>query len=163
GGDGSRSSRDNQATGNEEEKPQHGRVISPKLQSLQLPQTNGDDLKPLPNPDRRTTISRIRYLFTKFIIEWWLLELISWVFSAVCMTTIVGVLFYYDNKELPQWDFGITLNVFVSVFSNLARVSLFLPIAEALGQLKWNWFRREPKTMMDFEIFDRASRGLWGA
>ena len=157
------SHRENEAKHKEEGKPKRGSAVSLKLQSPPLPQTNGDDSKPPPDQDRRTTVSRIRYLFTKFVIEWWLLELVSWVFSALCMTTIISVLWYYDNKELPQWGFGVTLNVFISVFSNLARASLLLPTAEALGQLKWNWFRRESKTMMDFEILDSASRGPWGA
>lgn len=163
GGYGSRSHRDNQATGKEEERPQRDSAVSLRLRSPQLPQTNGDDLKLLPHPDQRTTISCLRYLFTTFVIEWWVQELISWGFSAVCMMTIVGVLWHYDNKTLPQWKLGITLNVFISTFSNLARASLLLPTAEALGQLKWNWFRRESKTMLDFEIFDSASRGPWGA
>lgn len=107
--------------------------------------------------------SRFHYLFTKFVIEWWLLELASWIFSAMSVITIIGVLWYYDGKALPQWGLGITLNSFISIFSNLARAALILPTAEALGQLKWNWFNGESKTMMDFEIFDSASRGPWGA
>jgi hypothetical protein len=161
GGYGSPSHKGNQATNKEEGKPKRGSALSLKLQSPPLSQMNGDDLKPLPDQDRK--FSRIHYLFTKFVVEWWLLELVSWVFSALCMTTIISVLWYYDNKELPQWGFGVTLNVFISIFSNLARAALLLPTAEALGQLKWNWFRRESKTMMDFEILDSASRGPWGA
>jgi hypothetical protein len=156
------SHRENQATNKEERKPKRGSAVSLKLQSPPLSQTNGDDLKPLPDKER-STISRIRYFFTKFVVEWWLLELVSWTFSALCMTTIIIVLSYYDNKALPQWGFGVTLNVFISLFSNLARAALLLPTAEALGQLKWNWFRRESKTMMDFEILDKASRGPVGA
>ncbi len=113
-------------------------------------------------PPQWPYLFRFRYLFTKFVIEWWFLEFVSWVFSAICMITIICVLLYYDGKALPRWALGITLNGFISVFSNLAKASLILPTAEALGQLKWSWFRQS-KPMMDFEIFDSASRGPWGA
>jgi hypothetical protein len=134
------------------------KLLSPRLTAEPAPNSE------LPPRSLRSGVPlRLRYLFTKFVTEWWLLELISWVFSAICMTTIIAVLWYFDGKLLPQWRLGITLNGFIAVFSNLARASLILPTAEALGQLKWNWFRKESKTMMDFEILDSASRGPWGA
>jgi hypothetical protein len=79
------------------------------------------------------------------------------------MAAIIGVMFYYDGKKLPQWSLGITLNGFISVFSGVAKSSMLLPTAEALGQHRWNWFRKESRTLMDFEILDAASRGPWGA
>lgn len=33
---------------------------------------------------------------------------------------------------------------------------------QAIGQLKWKWFLA-PKALIDFETFDLASRGPWGA
>lgn len=149
---------------NEEDKRQERRsAVSLKLLSPRLHAEAKPDFELPPPPIRSGIVLRLRYLLTKFVIEWWLLELISWVFSAVCMTTIIAVLWYFDGRQLPQLKLGITLNGFISVFSNLARASLILPTAEALGQLKWNWFRKESKTMMDFEILDSASRGPWGA
>jgi hypothetical protein len=91
---------------------------------------------PYHNPDGGFW-SDIRTLITKYFIEWWMLEILSWTFSALCMALILGVLSYFDGKELPQWFLGITLNGFISVFSGLAKASLLLPTAEALGQLKW--------------------------
>jgi hypothetical protein len=42
--------------------------------------------------------------------------------------------------------------------------ALILPISEAIGQLKWTWFQGDTsKEMIDFEIFDKASRGAWGS
>jgi len=140
-------------------KKQRRSAVSLKLQSTLIP---SDPDTPYIS-ERSTVALRFEYIFTKYVIEWWLLEMISWIFSALCMTTIIGVLWFLDGKQLPAWKLGITLNGFISVFSNLARVSLILPTAEALGQLKWNWFRKESKTMLDFEILDSASRGPWGA
>jgi hypothetical protein len=98
----------------------------------------------------------------RWVVEWWLLEIVSWICSAICMAAIIGVMFYYDGKELPEWSLGITLNGFITVFSNIAKSAMLLPTAEALGQHRWNWFRKKSRTLMDFEILDAASRGPWG-
>jgi hypothetical protein len=97
----------------------------------------------------------------------WLLEIISWSISAVCMGAIVGVLICLQDKPLDKWrlaNAGITLNTFVATFSRIASAALLLPVSEALGQLKWSWFfEGSSKKMWDFEIFDNASRGPWGS
>lgn len=49
-----------------------------------------------------------------------------------------------------------------NVLGKLSSAALIVPTSEAIGQLKWNWFH-ESKAMWDFEIFDKASRGPWGA
>jgi len=134
-----------------------------KLLSSPLPLGKSMDFNDPSAPPRQTLGNRIGYFITKYVVEWWLLELVSWVVSAMCMTTIISVLWYFDGRELPQLPLGITLNSFISIFSNIARASLLIPTAQALGQLKWNWFRKESKTMLDFEIMDSASRGPWGA
>ena len=36
-------------------------------------------------------------------------------------------------------------------------------VAKALGQLKWLWFTRPKKPLMDFVAFDEASKGPWGS
>ncbi|KAE9978789.1 hypothetical protein EG328_001245 [Venturia inaequalis] len=107
---------------------------------------------------------RVKNWFTHWFIEWWLLEIVSWIFSAACMIVIAAVLARYDGKPLPRWSMNLSINAFISIFSGFAKSALLLPTAEALGQLKWDWFRRgEEKTMMDFEIMDGASRGVLGS
>jgi hypothetical protein len=108
-------------------------------------------------------VLRIRQFITKYIIEWWLAEILSWIFSALCFCTIIAVLFYFDGRALPQWPMGLTLNGFISVFSGFAKSALLLPTCEAVGQLKWNWFREQSRSLIDFEIMDAASRGPWGS
>jgi Protein of unknown function (DUF3176) len=90
-------------------------------------------------------------------------EILCWVFSAICMAVIMGVLVGYNGKAVPHWKMGLTLNSFVSVLSGFGRAALLVPTAEALGQLKWNWFTKQPRRMMDFELLDSASRGPWGS
>ncbi|KAL9117633.1 MAG: hypothetical protein Q9187_005828 [Circinaria calcarea] len=42
------------------------------------------------------------------------------------------------------------------------RVALLFPIAECMSELKWIWFAN-PHPVSDFDRFDSASRGPWGA
>ncbi|KIW04791.1 uncharacterized protein PV09_03978 [Verruconis gallopava] len=101
--------------------------------------------------------------FTRWFIEWWAMEIASWIFSAICMMTIIIVLWKVDGKPMPKWKLGVSINAFISIFSGFAKSALLLPTAEALGQLKWNWFTNKQKRMMDFEVLDSASRGPWGS
>lgn len=104
-----------------------------------------------------------RYSLSGNVLKRWLLEIICWLVSAVCMAIIIGFLIYYKNKKIPNWPGSLTLNAFIAVLSKVSGAALILPVSEALGQLKWSWFQGHSKTMWDFEIFDNASRGPWGA
>lgn len=110
-----------------------------------------------------TNAQKAKGFITRWFVEWWLLEIISWIFSAICMAIILSVLLHYNGRALPAWKLGLTLNSFISILSGFAKASLLLPTAEALGQLKWNWFSKKPRQMMDFEIIDGASRGPLGS
>jgi hypothetical protein len=101
--------------------------------------------------------------FTRWFVEWWMFEILSWIFSVICICTIVIVLVYFNGRELPRWKLGITINAFIAIFAGFAKSALLVPTAEALGQLKWDWYRNKPKKMLDFEILDSASRGPWGS
>lgn len=118
-------------------------------------------------PTLTTAIFRItatfRNLITNYIIEWWLLEILSWCFSAACMTAIFGVFLKFDDETQPKFPLGITINGFISVFSVCAKAALILPTAEGLGQLKWSHFKEKPRPLMDIERIDLASRGPYGA
>jgi hypothetical protein len=108
-----------------------------------------------------------RYNSSGNVIERWLLEIVSWLISAICMAAIIAVLVVLKDQPAARWPFtrmGLTLNSFVSILSRIAGAALLLPVAEALGQLKWSWFiKGDSKKMWDFEMFDNASRGPWGA
>lgn len=76
-------------------------------------------------------------------------------------STIVGILFYCQDRPLSEQSLALAA---YNVLSKLASAALILPISEAIGQLKWSWFQgNNSKEMLDFEIFDKASRGAWGS
>jgi hypothetical protein len=100
------------------------------------------------------------------LVSWWLWEIFSWTISAICFSAIGLILCLYDNQVVPaRWPLGITLNAYISVLSAIAKYSLAVPVDEALGQLRWLYFAKtgETRKLIDFERFDDATRGPWGA
>ncbi|KAF1970271.1 hypothetical protein BU23DRAFT_474533, partial [Bimuria novae-zelandiae CBS 107.79] len=110
-----------------------------------------------------------KYSASPNVVKRWLMEIISWTFCALSMAGIIIVLYHYQHQPLPRWPLGVTLNAYISVLAKVSGAALLLPVSEALGQLKWIWFRvnndksTQSKKMWDFELFDNASRGPWGS
>ncbi|EXJ55541.1 hypothetical protein A1O7_08469 [Cladophialophora yegresii CBS 114405] len=103
----------------------------------------------------------------------WRLELWSTILAFTAFAAIVVVLAYYDAKLQMAWPYtSLTLNGLVALLASTARASLLVGVAAAISQGKWNWFvgseqkgqrvLRE-RELGDFERFDDASRGAWGA
>ncbi|CAO2655603.1 Nn.00g044060.m01.CDS01 [Neocucurbitaria sp. VM-36] len=138
----------------------------PKPPSIEIspPEKEQSDL---PNIAQRIEETLWRYSASGNILKRWLLEVLSWLFSALCMAAVIGVLIKLRDEPLSKWALaektGFTLNAYISILSKMAGAALILPVSEALGQLKWSWFLEHSKQMWDFEIFDNASRGPWGS
>lgn len=75
------------------------------------------------------------------------------------MSAIVAIYLYIKNEPLAKLGDLLT---FANILGKVASAALIVPTTEALGQLKWNWFHQS-NAMYDFEIFDKATRGPWGA
>ncbi|CAI6323215.1 unnamed protein product [Periconia digitata] len=95
------------------------------------------------------------------VLKRWIYEIVTWTVSASCMAAIIMILLRLNNQEFQSRD---TLAIAFTVLSKIASAALLLPVSEAIGQLKWNWFNgQKSKELWDFEIFDKASRGVWGS
>jgi hypothetical protein len=122
----------------------------------------------LPADDRASTAPSVWNKFTTrlsdLVVDWWLWELFSWFLSALCVFGIAVLLGYWNGRAVPdRFPLGITLSASIAVLSGIAKYALIVPIDSALGQLRWHWFAQKPRPLMDFEHFDDASRGPWGA
>jgi hypothetical protein len=139
----------------------------PKPPSIEISPPTNEKADYGPNIAQRIEETLWRYSVSGNTLKRWLLEIVSWLFSAVCMAAIIGVLVRLQNEPLTKWILaektGLTLNTYISILSKMAGAALILPVSEALGQLKWSWFLEHSKQMWDFEIFDNASRGPWGS
>ncbi|KZM28523.1 hypothetical protein ST47_g317 [Ascochyta rabiei] len=100
-----------------------------------------------------------KYNASNNVFKRWILELGSWATSALCMGAVVGIYFCINGNLMSDNQFALNC---ANLLSKVASAALIVPTSEALGQLKWNWFHSS-KAIWDFEIFDKASRGPWGA
>jgi hypothetical protein len=75
------------------------------------------------------------------------------------MGAISGIYLRIDGHSMNKSEWLLNC---ASILGKAASALLIVPTSEALGQLKWNWFHKS-NAMWDFEIFDKASRGPWGA
>lgn len=91
-----------------------------------------------PKTPRSRWVVWVRNITIRWFVEWWMLEILSWGFSAMCMMAIIGIVIIYDGHPIPNWPLGLTINGLISVFSNFAKAALLLSTTEALGQLKWS-------------------------
>ena len=92
----------------------------------------------------------------------WLPEIISFLFAVIAFLALVILLAARKDKPLPNWPSLIGINSLVAILSSVLRVALLFPIAECISELKWLWFAN-PQPVSDFDRFDSASRGPWGA
>jgi len=95
-------------------------------------------------------------------IKDWGLELLSCLASAAALAAIIATLSIHNNQPLPEWPFGVSINAVIGLLATTLRVTMILPIAEGISQLKWLWYRR-PRAMKDLDRFDEASRGPLGS
>ena len=100
-----------------------------------------------------------KYSASNNVFKRWILEISCWIISALCMGAIAGIYVHIDGQTMLSSEQKIT---WINVLGKVAAAALIVPTSEALGQLKWNWFHKS-RAMWDFEIFDKASRGPWGA
>ena len=100
---------------------------------------------------------------SRYVWSNWGLQLLSWSTSALCMALILAMLLYLNRKPLSRWKLGLNPNTYLSIISRVAASAIIYPVSECIGQLKWNWFLRKPKKLLDFELFDRATRGPVGS
>ena len=99
------------------------------------------------------------YNSSKNFFKRWLFEIAAWLISALSMGVIIAIYLRINRTSLSDSETALT---FANVLGKVSSAALIVPTSEALGQLKWNWFHNS-QAMWDFKIFDKASRGPWGA
>ncbi|KAJ9605488.1 hypothetical protein H2200_010145 [Cladophialophora chaetospira] len=130
-----------------------GRLGSFKQRSLKSEYGRVEDQIHVPQTRRRAT---------SILLDTWLPEVGSLIFSILCFGSIIGVLRAYDNHPLPSLPHGITLNAVISILATGAKSALLAAVASAIGQGKWTWFQSQPRPLEHAQILDEASRGPYG-
>jgi hypothetical protein len=127
--------------------------VSPNCSSSVLKEKNSLDFT------QRVEKKLAEYNASQNVFKRWLFELLSCLVSVLSMSAVVVI--YFNLADKPVHDAGYLLT-YANILGKIASAALIIPTSEALGQLKWNWFHQS-NAMWDFEIFDKASRGAWGA
>ncbi|KAH7073613.1 hypothetical protein BKA63DRAFT_575899 [Paraphoma chrysanthemicola] len=112
---------------------------------------------------------RAKYRLRTVAHKFWLLEAFASVFSLALFASIIGVLAWYDqaiygdatdNSKSPNKR--PTIFPVLAILGAIMRAAMLLPVATAIGQLKWGWFRTGQR-LLDMERFDEAARGMLGS
>lgn len=83
--------------------------------------------------------------------------------SGLMLATIVLLLIAYDGKEAPSWKEAITLNSLLAWLGVIGKLTLMVPVAECIGQMKWVLFGAQRRKLSDLDLIDGASRDALGA
>ena len=97
------------------------------------------------------------------VISWWKWELLALLLCAASLGVIIITLVLHENRPLPKYTHGITLNAWVAIFSTIIKSTMLYCVAEAVSQHKWISFGKGTYPLSDVELFDQASRGPWGS
>ncbi|KAF2671238.1 hypothetical protein BT63DRAFT_211058 [Microthyrium microscopicum] len=125
--------------------------------------TSQENLKGL-RPVSSTASRRQRLRLPLYWTDWWTLEVAAAILSILCTVAIIVVLAWINGKPIESWHWTIQPNTIVSILSTVAKSALLLPVAECISQQKWQYYQSQrPRKLEKLEIFDRASRGPYGA
>ncbi|KAH7179046.1 uncharacterized protein B0J16DRAFT_386867 [Fusarium flagelliforme] len=94
----------------------------------------------------------------------WSLEILVLLFGGAIFTSICLILKGYHEQVLPDWeDLLITLNTLISVLATILRVAIAFVMFEILSQLKWEWLTTCFRPVYHAQLFNAASRGVYGS
>jgi hypothetical protein len=93
----------------------------------------------------------------------WKFEIFSMFASIAALLAIIAILFAFDGNSMTHWHAALHPNTVVSALSTLSKASMMMVVGQCLGQLKWAYFERQPRPLMDFDIIDGASKGPMGS
>lgn len=102
-----------------------------------------------------------------FLTDTWWPEMLALAFSSCCLLAIIGLLIHYDNKEIPDFPSGLTLNTIISILGVGSKSALMFAVAATMSQSKWCWFYTpqsdRKRRLEDIQFLDEASRGPLGS
>jgi hypothetical protein len=93
----------------------------------------------------------------------WLYEIASSVLSLGITITIACIFWYMDNKPMSDWRGPISLSATIAILTTAYSAAVMHGVSQFIGQLKWRSFKVGPQKLSNFEVFDAATRGVWGS
>ncbi len=94
---------------------------------------------------------------------WWFKEILAVVSSFVFQGAAIVILLCMVDKPYTRWNFFVSLNATIAIFTTAAKAALLLAVAACISQWKWLHFKSRHQPIRDFDIYDEASRGSLGS
>jgi hypothetical protein len=146
-------------------------ALAPRTELPMAPEGPAHDTPSTATPKLRPSTDQHRHSPTNFsrllqrINDWWVLEATGLLISIGAAGAAVGVLRLYNGRPLQEWRYHLSINTVISFLAIISKSSLALVVEGCLGQLKWIWYSspRKRHSLLDFQTFDGASRGPYGA
>ncbi|EAT82767.1 hypothetical protein HBI56_066240 [Parastagonospora nodorum] len=93
----------------------------------------------------------------------WTFEILALIVALAAVAAIIGVVFRYNGRALPDWPHDITLNALIALLATFANATISVCLSSGISQAKWIRFKQSAAPLSDMEAFDDASRGSWGS
>ncbi|EXJ55737.1 hypothetical protein A1O7_08667 [Cladophialophora yegresii CBS 114405] len=117
-------------------------------------------------PTTPSRLSRMEQLMERL----WAFEIFALVISTLALLGLIILLRVTNGQKVPNWTvkprhtkpFTVTINSVISIFSTAVKSTVLIPVAAAMGELKWMWFNSGHR-LTDIQVFESAARGPLGA
>ncbi|CAG9951027.1 unnamed protein product [Clonostachys rosea f. rosea IK726] len=103
--------------------------------------------------------SRPRSAFFNWIIETVMLFVAAGLLVAICIILDRQ----NDNEVTTLKGTGVTLNTLIAILATMFRTILAFIAFELIAQLKWDWISDRFRPMRELQLFEDASRGVYGS
>lgn len=90
-------------------------------------------------------------------------EALACFLALASLLAMIGTLYPYQGKPLPQWPFSIGINTLLSIYTVVLRAAISFLLSQGIALQKWQWFDKDKRPLYDYALFDEATRGPWGA
>ena len=109
------------------------------------------------SPGHLFTPSTIYKFFLACIRDQWTLEWVALWTSLVAMVGMFVLLHNYNGYPSSTKLYGLHINSWISGLNTVSKAAMIYPIAGAMGQCKWIWFRNS-RALNELGKFDSASQ-----
>ncbi|CAG9984151.1 unnamed protein product [Clonostachys byssicola] len=100
-----------------------------------------------------------RSAFSNWMVEVAMLFVAAGLLVAICIILDRQ----NDNEVTTLKGTGITLNTLIAILATMFRAILAFIAFELIAQFKWGWISNRFRPMRELQLFDDASRGVYGS
>ena len=112
---------------------------------------------------KQRTLTDAQQGWTWLVTDSWSLECLGMLIAISSLLSIVAVLLRFNKHPITDWHYVINPNAVLSILGTVLKGSMLVAVCACLGQLKWSWYNGDSQSLRDFQTFDAASRGPFGA